>query len=82
MATWHVTVNPHSYTASKYINVLHLHALLLKSTAAEFESLGFSVEPMPEYGVAKLSVSHSSSSAVTLYRLRYDAQDLIIVSVV
>ena len=82
MATWHVTVNPHSYTSSKYINALHLHALLLKSTAAEFASLGFVVEPMPECGIARLSVSHASASAVTLYRLRYDARDLIIVSVV
>jgi hypothetical protein len=80
MATWHVTVNPHSYTSSKYTQALH--SLLLKSTAAEFASLGFTVNLMPECGVAALSVSHSSASAVTLYRLRYDARDLIIVSVV
>ena len=80
MATWHVTVNPHSYSSSQYTQALH--ALLLKSTAAEFECLGFSVKPIPECGVAALSVSHASASAVTLYRLRYDARDLIIVDVV
>jgi hypothetical protein len=79
MATWHVTVDSSVYSASKY--TLVLAALLLKRVRAQFESLGFIVEPMPENQVG-LSVRHSSTSAISVYLLRYDAADLIIVDVV
>jgi len=79
MATWHITVDP-SVSASKYTHALH--ALVLKPVAAQFESLGFTVRPMPESGVAALSVSHASEGAVTLYLLRYSAENVVIQRVV
>jgi hypothetical protein len=79
MATWHVTVDSSVHSASKY--TLVLAALLLKRVRAQFECLGFTVEPMPENQVG-LSVSHSSASAISVYLLRYDSDGLIIVDVV
>ena len=80
MATWHVSIDPSVGTASKYTHALH--ALVLKPVSAQFESLGFTVQPMPKYGVAALSVSHASDSAVTLYLLRYSAENIVIQRVV
>jgi hypothetical protein len=79
MATWHVTVDSSVHSASKY--TLVLAALLLKRVRAQFESMGFTVCPLPE-GCVGLSVSHSSASAISVYLLRYDSDGLIIVSVV
>ena len=79
MATWHVSVDP-GVTASKYTDALH--ALILRPVAAQFESLGFTVQPMPVHSVAALSVSHASDSAVTLYLLRYSAENIVIQRVV
>lgn len=79
MATWHITVDP-SVTASKYTSALH--SLILKPVAAQFSSMGFSVQPMPEQGWAALSVSHTSESAITLYLLRYGSDSISIVRVV
>ena len=80
MATWHVSTDPSIGTDSKYTHALH--ALILKPVAAQFESLGFTVQPMPKYGVAALSVSHASEGAVTLYLLRYSAENIVIQRVV
>ena len=80
MATWHISVDPSVGTASKYTHALH--ALVLKPVAAQFESLGFTVRPMPESSVAALSVSHASDGAVTLYLLRYSAKNIVIQRVV
>ena len=79
MATWHVTVDSSVRSASKYTSVLA--ALLLKSVRAQFESMGFTVCPLPEDRIG-LSVSHSSTSAISMYLLRYDSDGLIIVDVV
>lgn len=73
MATWHITVDPR-VTASKYTGALH--SLILKPVAREFESLGFSVQPMPEVGWAALSVSHTNESAITLYLLQYGLDNI------
>ena len=69
MATWHITVNSTVGQDSRFQSALH--ALVLKPIRTEFENLGFTVKPMPEHSQPALSVSHSSESAITLYRLRY-----------
>jgi hypothetical protein len=79
MATWHISVDP-AVTASSYTRALH--ALILRPVAAQFESLGFTVCPMPESGRAALSVSHGSDSAITLYLLRYSGSNIVIQRVV
>jgi hypothetical protein len=79
MATWHITADS-DITASKYTGALH--SLILKHVAAQFERLGFSVQPMPEVGCAALSVSHSSQSAITLYLLQYGSENIHIRRVV
>ena len=79
MATWHITVNS-SVSASKYTHALH--ALILKPVQAQFESLGFTVQPMPVHSTPALSVTHASDSAVTLYLLRYGAENIVIQRVV
>ena len=88
MATWHVSIDPSVGTGSRFTPALH--ALILKPVQAEFESLGFTVRPMPESSVAALSVTHASEGAVTLYLLKrsklmfpfYSAENIVIQRVV
>ena len=79
MATWHVKVNS-AISASKYTSAKH--ALILLPVALQFESLGFTVQPMPDSAGPALSVSHASASAITLYLLRYSSDNIVIQRVV
>lgn len=80
MATWHIWVDPSIGTGSRFTHALH--ALVLKPVRAEFESMGFTVSPMPEQGRAALSVSHTSESAITLYLLKHGSDSIVIKRVV
>ena len=74
MATWHVSVDSTIITST-------LHRLALKSVRRKFESLGFTVNSMPELSVAALSVSHASASAITLYLLKHSSEHIVITRV-
>ncbi len=80
MATWHITVSSTVGAHSRFQGAIH--ALVLKSVAAQFESLGFTIRTMPEFSSAALSVSHTSASAITLYLLQYGTADIHIQRVV
>ena len=75
MATWHVSVDRSIITSS-------LHRLVLKSARQRFETMGFTVRPMPEQGVAAITVSHASASAITLYLLKHPSEHIVIQRVV
>ena len=79
MATWHIWIDP-KISASKY--TVALQALVLKAVRAEFESLGFTVQPMPLHSMPALSVSHTSESAITLYLLKHGSSSIVITRVV
>ena len=74
MATWHITV--HSTIGKGRVFQRGIQALILREIQSQFENLGFTVQPMPEHGIPALSVSHASSSAITLYRLRYSTEHI------
>ena len=80
MATWHITV--HSTVGEGRTFQLAIQSLKIRAVQAQFESLGFTTQSMPEHGVPALSVSHSSESAITLFRLRYDSEHIDIKRVV
>jgi hypothetical protein len=88
MPTWHITVHNRVFNQSPYQNAAH--SLVLCTVSIQFIDCGFTVQPMPEvdpnsprtHRSPALTVSHSSASAITLYLLRYHAEQLDIQRVV
>jgi len=79
-ATWHISVDPTVGAGSVYTSAIQ--ALVLKPIAAQFESLGFTVQPMPLHSSSALSVSHASASAITLFLLKHGSADIVIQRVI
>ena len=79
-ATWHISVDPSVGAGSVYTSAIQ--ALVLKPIAAQFESLGFTVQPMPLHSASALSVSHASDGAITLYLLKYGSDSIVIQPVI
>ena len=80
MATWHVSVDPSVGAVSKFTHALH--AIMIKPIAAQFETMGFTVCPMPEQGNVAITVSHTSEGAITLYLLKHPSEHIVIQRVV